>query len=108
MIILKIMHSKGILYLALGEVYKKLTLHSIRFLRSAGCKENIRVITDISSWEDEFLNIEIIIIKGIKPSKFSSRYYKTQIINYSFDINLFLDSDTIPISSIDRIWNYLD
>ena len=101
------MESKGILYLAIGELYKNHTLNGIKALRRLGYSENIRVITDVMNWESEELDFELILVPALKY-RFSSRYYKTQLYQYAFDLTLFLDADTIPISSIEEIWTFLE
>lgn len=100
---MKSSEKRGVLYLALGEEYKLYTIRSISNLRRFGYLGLVRVIADTSEWNSDQLGYELVRVPKMDVG-FGSRYYKTKLIDYGFDTTLFLDSDTLPIAPINRIW----
>jgi len=98
--------NRGVLYLALGESYTRLTADSARTLRLHGYDGPVRVVTDAPSHELVDLECETLVV-GSLPGGFASRFHKTQLNRWSFERTLFLDADTIVISSIDEVWELL-
>jgi Glycosyl transferase family 8 len=98
--------SRGVLYLALGESYTQLATDSARTLRLHGYDGPVRVVTDAPSHELVDLDCETLVV-GSLPGGFASRFHKTQLDRWSFDRTLFLDADTIVISSIEDVWETL-
>jgi|GEM_PF-1651769 len=98
--------SNGVLYLALGAAYAKLVTDSARTLRLHGYDGPVRVVTDTPSHDLVDLECETLVV-GSLPGGFASRFHKTQLYRWSFDRTLFLDADTIVISSIEEIWELL-
>jgi hypothetical protein len=96
----------GIVYLALGEEHMGLTVLSISFLRRFGYSGPIRVITDRGGWNVGDLDFEVLNPTSV-GTLYASRYYKTQINKHGFPTTLFLDTDMLCISPIDRIWHNL-
>ncbi|ADP84974.1 glycosyltransferase family 2 protein [Pseudofrankia inefficax] len=98
--------NRGVVYLALGESYANLVTDSARTLRLHGYDGPVRVITDAPSHELVDLECETLVV-GSLPGGFASRFHKTQLNRWSFERTLFLDADTIVISSIDEVWELL-
>jgi hypothetical protein len=98
--------NRGVLYLALGEGYTRLATDSARTLRLHGYDGPVRVITDAPSHELVDLECETLVV-GSLPGGFASRFHKTQLYRWSFERTLFLDADTIVISSIEEVWETL-
>jgi hypothetical protein len=98
--------SRGVLYLALGESYARLATDSARTLRLHGYDGPVRVVTDAPSYDLVDLECETLVV-GKLPGGFASRFHKTQLHRWSFDRTLFLDADTIIISSIEEVWDLL-
>ncbi|WP_232303788.1 glycosyltransferase [Pseudofrankia sp. DC12] len=98
--------NRGVVYLALGESYANLVTDSARTLRLHGYDGPVRVITDAPSHELVDLECETLVV-GSLPGGFASRFHKTQLYRWSFERTLFLDADTIVISSIDEVWELL-
>jgi hypothetical protein len=96
----------GVVYIAFGEVYRQLTVLSISFLRRFGYSGPVRVITDFHAWDLSQLRCEVVEVPNLGDG-FGTRHYKTQITKYGYDTTLFLDADTLPVSSIDDIWKQL-
>jgi hypothetical protein len=99
--------TRGVLYLALGESYAELATSSARSLRHRGFDGPVRVVTDAPSRALRDLECELHVV-GSLPGGFASRFHKTRLYRWSFDRTLFLDADTIIISSIEQIWENLD
>jgi glycosyltransferase involved in cell wall biosynthesis len=95
----------GVLYLAIGEDYVDLTAQSIAFLRRHGYDGPVRVVTDQEPWPDAS-DIEFVRVPAV-AGEWGSRYYKTQLDQFGFSTTLFLDSDTLPIGSIEPLWDEL-
>jgi len=102
------MTSHGVLYLSIGEDFTTLTRQSIAYLRRTGYAGPIRVVTDAQNWQDLDLveDIELIPVESVE-SPWGSRHYKTQLNRFAFPITLYLDSDTLPIGSLDPLWSEL-
>jgi hypothetical protein len=98
--------SRGVLYLALGTGYRYLTLASISALRRYGYRGPIRVVTDDEGWVPPALNCEAIVVPDVGDG-YSTRYYKTRLLEFAYDLTLYLDSDAIPIADIDDVWSCL-
>lgn len=98
--------SKGVLYLALGEEYGRLATDSARTLRLHGYDGPVRVVTDRPSRDLADLECEAHVV-GELSRGFASRFHKTQLYRWSFERTLFLDADTVVISSIGEIWEQL-
>jgi len=98
--------NRGVLYLALGGSYTRLTVDSARTLRLHGYDGPVRVVTDAPSRELVDLECETLVV-GSLPGGFASRFHKTQLNRWSFERTLFLDADTIVISSIEEVWELL-
>ncbi|HWF37505.1 MAG TPA: hypothetical protein VG322_03235 [Candidatus Acidoferrales bacterium] len=97
---------KGVIYVAFGETYRKLAVLSISYLRRYGYSGPVRILTDFSGWDLSCLDCEVLEVPSTGPG-FGTRHYKTRLNEYGFDTTLFLDADTVPVSSIDDIWNEL-
>jgi hypothetical protein len=98
--------NRGVVYLALGESYTSLVTDSARTLRLHGYDGPVRVVTDAPSHELVDLECETLVV-GSLPGGFASRFHKTQLNRWAFERTLFLDADTIVISSIDEVWQLL-
>ena len=98
--------SRGVLYLALGSGYRHLTIASISALRRYGYHGPVRVVTDDPSWVPPALNCDVVVVPDVGDG-FSTRYYKTQLLEFAYDMTLYLDSDAIPIADIDEVWRCL-
>jgi hypothetical protein len=96
----------GVLYVCFGETYKKMATLSVSLLRHFGYVGPVRIVTDSSGWIDDSLQCELIKVP-FRGLGFATRYYKTQLHHYAFDITLFLDADTVPIAPVDPIWHEL-
>ncbi len=96
----------GIVYLSIGDNYTHLTTQSVSFLRRFGYTGPIRVVTDVKHWADRDLEFEVVQVPSV-DDRWGSRHYKTQLNAFGFPVTLFLDSDTLPIASIEPIWNEL-
>lgn len=98
--------NRGVVYLALGESYASLVTDSARTLRLHGYDGPVRVVTDAPSHELVDLECETLVV-GSLPGGFASRFHKTQLNRWAFERTLFLDADTIIISSIEEVWELL-
>jgi Glycosyl transferase family 8 len=98
--------TRGVLYLAVGDSYAELATASARTLRLHGYDGPVRVVTDAPRRALTELECETHVI-GSLPGGFASRFHKTQLYRWSFDHTLFLDADTIVVSSIEQIWENL-
>ena len=98
--------SRGVLYLALGCGYRHLTIASISALRRYGYRGPVRVVTDDPSWVPPALNCDVVVVPDVGDG-FPTRYYKTRMLEFAYDMTLYLDSDAIPIADIDEVWNCL-
>jgi hypothetical protein len=96
----------GVLYVCFGEPYKKMATLSVSLLRHFGYDGPVRIVTDSDGWIDESLQCELIEVP-FRGLGFATRYYKTQLHHYGFDVTLFLDADTVPIAPITSIWREL-
>ncbi len=99
--------TRGVLYLALGEVHREMAAASITSLRRYGYGGPVRVVTDQSGWVPAGLHCESVLVPDVGDG-FASRHYKTQLESFAFDSTVFLDADTVPIANITGIWNVLD
>ena len=93
----------GVVYLAFGPAYREMTILSISWLRRFGYSGPIRVVTDIQDWPVDCLGCEIAKVPSVDEGT-PTRHYKTRIDRYGYDTTLFLDADTLPVSSISGIW----
>lgn len=93
----------GVLYVCFGETYKRMATLSVSLLRRFGYAGPVRIVTDSSGWIDDRLQCELIEVP-LRGLGFATRYYKTQIHHYAFDVTLFLDADTVPIAPVAPIW----
>jgi hypothetical protein len=100
-------HSSGVLYLAIGDEYRTMTIASISSLRRYGYRGPIRVVTDKHGWIPSRFGCESTVVPNAGDG-LASRYYKTQLFRFAYDVTLFLDSDAIPVGNIDDIWEFLD
>jgi len=98
--------SVGVVYAAFGAAYRELAVLSIVWLRRTGYSGPVRVLTGDQYWPADALGCEIVRIPTVGDG-FATRHYKTQINTYGYDTTLFLDADTLPVSSIRRIWREL-
>lgn len=96
----------GVVYIAFGVAYRELTILSILWLRRYGYYGPVRVLTGDQYWPADALDCEIVRVPNVGDG-FATRYYKTQINAYGYDTTFFLDADTLPITSISRIWREL-
>jgi hypothetical protein len=97
----------GVLYLAIGEEYRGLTIASVSSLRRYGYDGPIRVVTDMPDWLPSGLACEIIAVPDASVG-LAARSYKTRLFEFAYESTLFLDSDAIPVRNISDIWGYLD
>jgi hypothetical protein len=95
----------GVIYVAFGAAYRDFAVLSILWLRRFGYTGPIRVITGEEHWPESVLQCEIIRVPKVEG--FGSRYYKTRVNEYGFDTTLFLDADTLPVSSVHKLWGQL-
>jgi hypothetical protein len=93
----------GIIYIAFGELYRKLAVLSISYLRRFGYFGPVRVLTDLHGWNLSQLGCEVIEVSD-SGHPFGSRRYKTRLTEYGYNTTLFLDADTLPLCSIGRLW----
>ena len=93
----------GVVYLALGALYRDFTILSIQWLRRFGYSGPIRVVTDLPDWPVDRLGCEIVNVPSLDQGV-PTRHYKTRLDIYGYDTTLYLDADTLPVSSIDDIW----
>lgn len=98
--------SLGVVYLSFGEKYRQLTELSVSFLRASGYAGPVRIVTTSPTWRLDHLDCEMVKVP-YRGLSFATRYYKTQINQYAFDITLFLDADTLPIANIRPLWREL-
>jgi hypothetical protein len=98
--------SRGVLYLALGSGYRHLTIASISALRRYGYHGPVRVVTDDPTWVPPALDCDVAVVPDVGDG-FSTRYYKTRMLEFAYDMTLYLDSDAIPITDIDEVWSCL-
>src|SRR5208282_3479873 len=98
--------SVGVVYIAFGATYRELTVLSILWLRRHGYFGPVRVLTGDQYWPVDALDCEIVRVPNVGDG-FATRYYKTRINTYGYDTTLFLDADTLPVSSISKIWREL-
>lgn len=98
--------SRGVLYLALGPGYRYLTLASISALRRYGYRGPVRVVTDDQDWVPPALNCEVVVVPDVGDG-YSTRHYKTRLLDFAYDLTLYLDSDAVPITDIDEVWSCL-
>ena len=98
---------RGVLYLAIGEAHRELTVASIASLRRYGYRGPVRVVTDSPGWLPSGLHCEDVLVPDV-GNGFASRHYKTQLEKFAFDSTVFLDTDTVPIADIADLWKVLD
>lgn len=96
----------GVVYLALNDSYRDLTAASVSALRRYGYQGPVRVVSDKAGWLSPGLGCEDSIVPAVGDG-YAVRYYKTQLLRFAYDWTLFLDSDAIPVSGIDGIWEFL-
>lgn len=96
----------GVLYVCFGETYKKMAKLSVSLLRQFGYAGPVRIVTDSAGWINDSLQCELIKVP-FRGLGFATRYYKTQLHHYAFDVTLFLDADTVPVAPVDPIWREL-
>ena len=99
--------SRGVLYLALGSGCRHLTIASVSALRRYGYRGPVRVVTDDPSWVPPALDCDVVVVPDVGDG-FSTRHYKTQLLDFAYDMTLYLDADAIPIADIDEVWSCLD
>jgi len=102
----KAKENTGIVYICFGTVHQQLAIRSILHLRNVGYIGPVRVLTNIPNWDEETLRCEIVLVED-KGEGFGTRYYKTRINAYGYETTLFLDADTLPISSLNKLWSEL-
>jgi hypothetical protein len=95
-----------VLYLAVGEEHVKLAALSILFLRRFGYVGQVRVVTDAQIWPNKDPEIDIVRVPSSAVER-GARNYKTQMNQFAYPMTLLLDADTLPISSINGIWDQL-
>ncbi len=98
--------STGVIYISFGEMYRDLTTLSISSLRRFGYGGPVRILTDRQDWDIDHLDCEIVDVPSAGEG-FDTQFYKTQLNKFGFPVTLYLDADTLPISSIDQIWKEL-
>lgn len=98
--------SRGVLYLALGLGYRHLTIASVSALRRYGYRGPVRVVTDDPGWVPPALNCEVVVVPDVGDG-FPTRHYKTRLLEFAYDLTLYLDSDAIPIADIAEVWGCL-
>jgi hypothetical protein len=97
--------SSGVLYLAIGDEDRKLTIASVSSLRRYGYYGPIRVVTDEPDWMPSRFECQSVVVPDVGAD--DARYYKTRLFEFAFESTLFLDSGAIPIGDINDIWGYL-
>jgi hypothetical protein len=98
--------SLGIIYVSFGDLYRDLTTLSVASLRRFGYRGPVRILTDVSEWNIDHLDCEVIAVESVGGG-FGSRFYKTLVNEYGFDTTLFLDSDTLAVAPIGHVWRQL-
>ncbi len=96
----------GVLYLSVGKSCAQLTVQSISFLRQTGYVGPVRVVSDEHLPDADDLGFEIIMVPAVECT-WESRHYKTQLNRFAFARTLYLDADTLPIASLDAVWDEL-
>jgi hypothetical protein len=96
----------GIVYLAVGEAYQRLTSIGVQALRSAGYAGPIRVLCGQHAPHIDHPDCELVALPPVAAG-FGSRFYKTKINEFAFETTLFLDADTLVLSSVRRLWREL-
>lgn len=96
----------GVLYLSIGTSCAQLTVQSVSFLRQSGYDGSIRVVSDSHLPGGDELEFETIVVPAVE-STWESRQYKTQLNRFAFERTLYLDADTLPIASVDALWDEL-
>ena len=97
--------SSGVLYLAVGDEDRELTIASVSSLRRYGYHGPIRVVTDEPDWLPAGLECQSAVVLGVGAD--DARYDKTKLLEFAFESTLFLESGTIPIADVNDIWGYL-
>jgi hypothetical protein len=80
-----------------------MTILSISWLRRSGYSGPVRVVTDIQDWPVDRLGCEIERVPSVGEGT-PTRGYKTRMDIYGYDTTLYLDADTLPVSTISGIW----
>jgi hypothetical protein len=96
----------GVLYLAIGAGYRDMTVASVAGLRRYGYYGPVRVVTDEPGWMPARLGCETVLVPGAGTG-FAARHYKTRLLEYAYDLTLFLDCDTVPVGNIGSAWGLL-
>lgn len=103
---LQIPANAGVVYISFGDVYRQMTADSISHLRSCGYAGPVRVLTDSRVWDLSAFDVEVVALDAVEEG-FATRFYKTQVNAYGYDVTLFLDADTLPLSPLGAIWQQL-
>lgn len=102
---------RGVVYIAMGAPeHAAYSAASILSLHDFGYKGPISVFTDLPLYFDKLKreNVEVVQVNVPKGFQRPSRWVKTRLAQLSpYEETLYLDADTVGLSSIDKIWSYL-
>jgi FkbM family methyltransferase len=101
--------TKGLVYVAFGEEYDKLTAHTVAYSRKF-TDLPVCVITNLEKRHPKWDEVNGIEFKRIAMRQDENRQVKTSLIQYSpFERSVFIDSDAvIQKRGIERVFEWLD
>lgn len=104
-------NSKGVVYVAFGELYTAKALFSMKTLRKTNNNLPVMIITnlDLDLSGLDFWNPDIDILKIVDADTQKNRSIKTNIYEHvPFQSTAYIDADTYILKSLDDIWKSLD